>query len=129
MEALTAVPGTLVFFESPRRVAEMLADAAAVLGDRPAAVARELTKFYETVRRGGLAALAETYAAEDPPEGRDRGAHRAALVRPAPADDDEALDAAAGTAPRPHVREGRRGVVVQETGLPRKRVYARAVAL
>ena len=60
MEALKAVPGTLVFFESPRRVAEMLADAAAVLGDRPAAVARELTKFYETVRRGGLRRLAET---------------------------------------------------------------------
>src|SRR3954454_23991903 len=69
MEALKPVPGTLVFFESPRRVAEMLADAAAVLGDRPAAVARELTKFYETVRRGGLAGLAETYAQEDTPKG------------------------------------------------------------
>ena len=69
LAALAAIPGTLVFFESPRRLAEMLADAAAVLGDRPAAVARELTKFYETVRRGRLAELAESYAPEGAPKG------------------------------------------------------------
>ncbi|MGB7697847.1 MAG: 16S rRNA (cytidine(1402)-2'-O)-methyltransferase, partial [Methylovirgula sp.] len=40
---LSAIPGTLVFFESPRRVAETLADLAAVLGPRDAALARELT--------------------------------------------------------------------------------------
>ncbi len=51
---------TMVFFEAPHRVAEMLADAASVLGaSRPAAVCRELTKTYEEVRRGGLASLAE----------------------------------------------------------------------
>ena len=55
---------TMVFFEAPHRVAEMLADAASVLGElRPAAVCRELTKTYEEVRRGGLAELA-TWAAE-----------------------------------------------------------------
>jgi 16S rRNA (cytidine1402-2'-O)-methyltransferase len=54
----------MVFFEAPHRVAEMLADAASVLGQqRPAAVCRELTKTYEEVRRGGLAELA-TWAAE-----------------------------------------------------------------
>lgn len=48
-----------VFFESPHRVADTLADAASVLGgDRRAAVCRELTKTYEQVRRGGLAELA-----------------------------------------------------------------------
>src|SRR6202167_5927173 len=51
---LAFVPGTLVFFESPRRLVEMLADLAAELGDRDAAVARELTKLYETIRRGTL---------------------------------------------------------------------------
>ena len=56
--SLRDIPGTLVFFESARRVAEMLADAAAVLGDRPAAVARELTKMFETVRRGTVDPLA-----------------------------------------------------------------------
>ena len=50
---------TMVFFEAPHRLAEMLVDAASVLGEqRPAAVCRELTKTYEEVRRGGLAALA-----------------------------------------------------------------------
>ena len=61
LSALAAIPGTLVFFESPRRVAAMLADAAAILGNRSAAVARELTKFYETVRRGTLNSLSDAY--------------------------------------------------------------------
>lgn len=50
---------TMVFFEAPHRLAEMLVDAAATLGaERPAAVCRELTKTYEEIRRGGLAELA-----------------------------------------------------------------------
>ena len=48
------VPATLLFFEAPSRVAETLADLAAVLGDRPAALARELTKLHEEVRRAPL---------------------------------------------------------------------------
>jgi 16S rRNA (cytidine1402-2'-O)-methyltransferase len=56
---LAAERRTMVFFEAPHRLAEMLADAAAALGsERPAAVCRELTKTYEEVRRGGLAELA-----------------------------------------------------------------------
>ena len=55
---------TMVFFESPNRIAESLADAALELGhDRPAAVCRELTKMYEEVKRGPLAELA-TWATE-----------------------------------------------------------------
>lgn len=68
-ERWRASPGTLVFFESPRRLAAALADAEAVLGDRPAAVARELTKRFEEIRRGSLGALAATYADEGPPKG------------------------------------------------------------
>lgn len=53
-------PRTVVFFESPHRLADSLADAVAVLGpDRRAAVCRELTKTYEQVRRGTLAELAD----------------------------------------------------------------------
>jgi 16S rRNA (cytidine1402-2'-O)-methyltransferase len=59
LEGLVTEARTLVFFESPNRLAESLADLADVFGaDRPAAVARELTKLYEEVRRGGLAELA-----------------------------------------------------------------------
>jgi len=55
---LQNVPATLLFFEAPSRVAETLADLAAVLGDRPAALARELTKLHEEVRRAPLSELA-----------------------------------------------------------------------
>lgn len=59
LAALAKVPGTLVFYESPKRVAAMLADAGAVLGgDRPAVVARELTKKFEEILRGSLTELA-----------------------------------------------------------------------
>ena len=57
---LAEVPATLVFYESPKRVAAMLRDAAEVLGaGRPAALCREITKKFEEVRRGTLAELAK----------------------------------------------------------------------
>jgi 16S rRNA (cytidine1402-2'-O)-methyltransferase len=65
---LKAVPATLVFFEAPSRLAETLADIGAVLGNRAAAVARELTKLYEEVRRGSPDELAR-WAAEAEPRG------------------------------------------------------------
>jgi 16S rRNA (cytidine1402-2'-O)-methyltransferase len=64
---LASLPATLVFFESPHRVAATLADLVAVLGkDRLACVARELTKTHEEFVRGTLAELAERYASERP---------------------------------------------------------------
>ncbi|MBX3094683.1 MAG: 16S rRNA (cytidine(1402)-2'-O)-methyltransferase [Cryobacterium sp.] len=59
-ESLAAERRTMVFFESPHRLAESLRDLAAILGaDRRVVVARELTKLYEEVRRGTAAELAE----------------------------------------------------------------------
>ncbi len=78
---LAPIPGTLVFFESPRRLAETLADCAAILGKRNAAIARELTKMFESVRRGTLDELAATLAEEEPPKGRNRAARRPARRR------------------------------------------------
>jgi 16S rRNA (cytidine1402-2'-O)-methyltransferase len=65
---LRQVPATLAFFEAPSRLADSLADIGDVLGPRDAAVARELTKLYEEVRRGPPAELAR-WAAEASPRG------------------------------------------------------------
>jgi 16S rRNA (cytidine1402-2'-O)-methyltransferase len=65
---LKDVQATLVFFEAPSRLAESLADIGRVLGPRDAAVARELTKLYEEVRRGIPEELAK-WAAEANPRG------------------------------------------------------------
>ena len=59
LEALAADPRTIVLFESPKRVRATLVEALDVLGDRPAAVARELTKLHEEVLRGRLSELPE----------------------------------------------------------------------
>ncbi len=125
---LAAVPGTLVLFESPRRVAECLADLAAVLGPREAAVARELTKLYEAVRRASLPELAAAYAAEPAPRGEI-----VLLVGPpsdeAPAFDGDAVDARLRDALRTLSVKDAAAVVSGETGQPRRKVYARAIAL
>jgi 16S rRNA (cytidine1402-2'-O)-methyltransferase len=55
-----ASPHTLIFYESPYRVEDLLHDALAVYGDREAALAHELTKFHESIRRGKLSELLET---------------------------------------------------------------------
>jgi 16S rRNA (cytidine1402-2'-O)-methyltransferase len=60
---------SLIFFEAPQRLAECLRDMCDIFGPRPAAVARELTKLHEEVRRGDLCALADAYAAQAAPRG------------------------------------------------------------
>lgn len=127
---LAAVPATLVFYESPRRLAATLAAMAEVLGGtRPAAVARELTKRFEEVRRGTLAELAAQYAAEDAPKGE-------AVVLVGPPDPetahedstaglDAALTAALATL---SVKDAAREVAAR-LNLPRREVYARALEM
>ncbi len=125
---LAAIPGTLVFFESPRRVAECLTDLAAVLGEREAALARELTKHYETVRRGKLGELAAALAAEPVPKGEI-----VLLVGPpladAPALLQSNLDDLIGKALETHSVKDAAALVSAETGQPRRKVYARALEL
>lgn len=62
LELDAASPHTLVFYESPHRLAAFLTDALAVYGDRPAALANDLTKLYERVQRGTVSALLEEVA-------------------------------------------------------------------
>lgn len=58
---LQSIPGTLIFYEAPHRLAATLADAYEILGEREAVVARELTKLHEEIRRGLLSKLAADY--------------------------------------------------------------------
>ena len=125
---LAAVPGTLVFFESPRRLAETLDDLAAVLGAREAAVARELTKHFEQVRRGPLSDLGTALAAEAPPRGEI-----VLLVGPPTAEaaamSGEDLDARLRIALSAHSVKDAAAIVAGETGQPRRKGYARALEL
>lgn len=124
---LASVPATLVFFESARRLAATLGDMTEVLGDRPAALTRELTKRFEEVRRGALSDLAARIAADGPPKG-EIAVVVAGCGPQAPVDTetlDERLRAAlAGASLRDAV-----AAVTAATGLPRRQVYARALEL
>lgn len=127
LEELAPVPATLVFYESPRRLAECLADMAEVLGPgRDAAVARELTKRFEEARRGTLASLAEAYGGEAEPRGEI-----VVLAGPpvATAASPEALDAALGAALEGQSVRDAASEVAASLGLPRREVYARALEL
>jgi 16S rRNA (cytidine1402-2'-O)-methyltransferase len=127
INALAAIPGTLVFYEAPGRLAETLADLALELGDRPAAVARELTKLHEEVRRGALEELAAKYSAGEPPRGEIVIVVGAAEARPVVSE--AALDREiAEQLEKLSVRDAAAAVAARH-GLPRRQVYARALAL
>jgi 16S rRNA (cytidine1402-2'-O)-methyltransferase len=127
INALAAVPGTLVFYESPGRLAEALADLALELGPRPAAVARELTKLHEEVRRGPLDVLAAHYAAAGEPRGEVVIVVGGALAREAVTEDalaGEIVEALMSLS----VKDAAAAVAAKH-GLPRRQVYARALKL
>jgi 16S rRNA (cytidine1402-2'-O)-methyltransferase len=124
---LARVPATLVFYESPQRAAESLADMADILGDRPACLARELTKLHEETWRGGLVELAAQAGAREL-----RG--EIVIVVGAPLPDappaEEAIDAAlsealaAGASVKDAAAE-----IAGRFGLPKREIYARALFL
>jgi len=124
---LAAIPATLVLFETAPRLANSLADMAELLGERTAAVARELTKLYEEVRRGPLAELARHYREAGPPKGE-----LVVVVGPPKAKEppdaamlDRMLEAALSEASLRDAAER----VAAASGLARRRVYARALEL
>jgi 16S rRNA (cytidine1402-2'-O)-methyltransferase len=127
LNALAAVPGTLIFYEAAGRLAETLADLAQELGPRPAAVARELTKLHEEVKRGALDKLAAEYAASGAPRGEIVIVVGAAEERPLISD--SALDREiAESLESLSVRDAAAAIAAKH-GLPRRQVYARALAL
>lgn len=123
---LAAIEATLIFYEAPPRLAATLADMSDALGARQAAVARELTKLHEEVRRGRLADLAGDYRQNGPPRGEIVivvGPPEAA--RPDMDEVDRRLNATLG---EHGVREAATRLAL-ETGLPRKELYRRALAI
>ncbi len=117
---------TLLFHESPHRLGEALADMVDLLGPRPAAVARELTKRFEEMVRGTLPELAARYA-DIPPRGEVT-----LVVGPPPAEaapDEADLEALLRAALEGHSLKEAVATVTAATGLPRRQVYARALAL
>jgi 16S rRNA (cytidine1402-2'-O)-methyltransferase len=126
LERWAGVEASLVFFESTARLAESLADMNAILGGRAAAVARELTKLHEEIRRGSLAELAEHYRNAGPPLGEAvvviGPPQRAA---PEQVEVDGRLRQALGEL---GVRQAATKLAA-ETGLSRNELYRRALAL
>jgi 16S rRNA (cytidine1402-2'-O)-methyltransferase len=118
---------TMVFFESPHRLADALVDAAAAFGgDRPAAVCRELTKTYEEIRRGCLAELAAWAA--DGVKGEITLVVGGAVERVVALDAAELAAAVADEEAAGATRKDAIRAVVVRTGLPRRAVYDAVVA-
>ncbi len=126
LEELKSVRATLILFESPQRLSESLAAMHQVLGDRPAAVTRELTKLHEDVRRGSLSELAAHYEKAGPPRGE------VTLVIGPPAEivpDTAAIDAALKAALPFMPVKAAADMLAALTGAARKSVYDRALDL
>jgi 16S rRNA (cytidine1402-2'-O)-methyltransferase len=126
IDELRHIDATLVVFESGPRIAASLADLAAVLGPREAAVCRELTKLHEEVRCGDLSKLAADYAA-----GAETRGEMVIVIAPPAAVDEVAADldtllrqALARLSVKEAVAE-----IAAVTGAPRREVYQRALAL
>ena len=123
-ETLQSEPRTLIFFESPHRLHDMLLDAASVLGSgREACVAREITKMFEEIARGTLAELAEHFS------GAVKG-EIVVVVAGAPAGATGLPEALAGV--QQLVDSGMRRaeacqVVAKETGIPKSTLYKESV--
>lgn len=125
---LVSIPATLVFYETGPRLAESLADLSALLGPRVAAVCRELTKAYEEVRRGTLAELAAHYKDADEPKGEivlvvgapDPGAEKFSS---------EQIDELLGDALKKFSVKDAASLIANETGLPKREIYQRALAI
>ena len=127
LESLAAETRTLVFYESPRRVATFLEEILTVTGDRPAVLAREMTKLHEEFIRGTLSEIGAVLA--DRPEVKGECT---LLVDGAPATDSisdaDLIDALRRALAQPGARlSGLARDLARQHGLPRKTVYEMAL--
>lgn len=127
-----ALPTTLIFYEAPHRLAFALTDAREILGERDAAVVRELTKLHEEIARGSLSDLATRFADENAARGEivlviNRAASDGTAIIAA----DNAMSLVARVAAfESEGLDGRAALkrVARESGLSRSEAYRRLVA-
>lgn len=126
IQSLSFISSTLILFESARRLPETLAHLHEGMGAREAAVVREISKLYEESRRGTLAELAEHYAKEGAPKGEV-----VIVVGPPLAAEAETGDIEARLAwlLKSHSVKEAAGIMAEQTGRPRKEIYAEALKL
>src|SRR5437763_11376170 len=131
LATLRTLPATLIFYEAPHRIAQTLADAREILGERAACVTRELTKLHEEIARGRLSELAARFNGEQTPRGEmvliiDRHVIADETATHAPTTSIATLVAALeaeGLDPRAALKRAAR-----ELGLTRAEAYRRLVA-
>jgi 16S rRNA (cytidine1402-2'-O)-methyltransferase len=128
LSEIAAIPATMVFYETGPRLEASLRDLAEVFGARSAAVCRELTKTFEETRRGMLDELAAHYEKAGAPKGE-------IVIVVAPPDPDankispDELDARLKQALKRGSLKDAVAEVSDETGMKKREVYARALAL
>ena len=127
LEEIVGLRASLIFFETAPRLAAALGDLREVLGNRPAAVARELTKMFEEVRRGSLQDLHDHYTQAGPPKGEIVIIVGPPVAGSGPSAEslDEALRKALEVM---RVKEAAEAVAAA-TGFPKRQVYQRALQL
>ena len=125
LEQLATAPGSLILYEAPGRTARTLAELQQRLGDRDAAVARELTKLHQELVRGRLSELATRYAQEAP-----RG-EVTLVVAPAAPVDSKVSDEVLAEEVRARLERGERPreIAVALAAHGRRRVYQLALAV
>lgn len=128
IQDVASVPASLIWFEAPQRLASSLKDLAACLGPRPVAVARELTKRFEEVRRGTLEELAHFYDESAQPRGEI-----VIVVGPPPAGPealtDDEVDRLLREASATMSPAAAAASVAAATGRPKRELYKKAIGL
>ncbi len=123
LQEVAAVPGTLIFYESPHRVKDTLTDMLTILGNRQASVVREITKKFEETKRGTLYDLIAEFAQEP------KGEIVILVDRPQPVQEKIDLNDLLKNALSTKTVKDAASQIAKKTGLPKKQVYQKALEL
>lgn len=128
LKKLKDIPATLILYDTPNRLPDVLADIHAVLGNRLTAVVREITKKFEEVRRAPVADLITRYAAEDAPKGElviviDRAGKTNQEWTP------DAVDTLIRETLATNSVRDTVDLITDITGLPKKQIYQRVLTI